>query len=367
MPGKTILVDNVLTTLQKLASFHRKKFGLPILAITGSNGKTTTKELVAAVLSQKFNISFTKGNLNNHIGVPLTLLDMNSTTDIGVVEMGANHPGEIDALCKIASPDYGIITNIGRAHLEGFGSFEGIKRTKSELYNYLEKKGGTIFYNSDDTILKELAEKITNKLSYGITNSAITGKPQHSKPFIKVKINLPDGEIEVKTQLTGIYNFYNIMAAVSVGSYFGVNPSQIKSALQNYIPENNRSQLIEKNGLTIIMDAYNANPTSMQAAIESFVSGFQGHRCLILGDMLELGNYSAQEHNEVIKQIKKYSFEKVFLIGPAFSEAGQNSPFHTFNDTGEFCLYLSQNKLTKCAVLIKGSRGIKLEKVLEYL
>jgi UDP-N-acetylmuramoyl-tripeptide--D-alanyl-D-alanine ligase len=361
------LVEDVLNTLQSLAAYHRAKLRLPVIAVTGSNGKTTTKELIAAVLSQKFNISYTKENLNNHIGVPLTLLEMTDITDMGIVEMGANHPGEIEALCKIADPDFGIITNIGRAHLEGFGSFEGIKQTKAELYKYISLKNGTVFYNQDDLTLKELTLNLSNKISYGSHDADMIGEPVYAPPYLHVNIKLPEETLNINTKLTGMYNFENIMAAACIGSYFGITPSEIAMALQNYQPENNRSQIIKKNELTIVMDAYNANPTSMEAAIESFASGFQGPKCLIIGDMLELGQYTGEEHNKILRQIKKHSFEEVLLVGPAFSEASKGFPFKSFKDTAGLCLYLIENKLNGCAVLIKGSRGIRLEKVLDFL
>ncbi len=365
--GKTILVDDVLQTLQSLATFHRKKLRLPIIAVTGSNGKTTTKELIAAVLSQKFKISFTKENLNNHIGLPLTLLEMTAGTDIGIVEMGANHPGEIETLCKIADPDYGIITNIGRAHLEGFGSFEGIKQTKAELYKYISEKKGTLFYNRNDVILKELTANLPNKISYGTHNADITGEPISTPPYLNVKVNLPGEQLYISTRITGTYNFANIMAAACIGNFFGVSPARISLAIQNYNPENNRSQIIKKRGLTIVMDAYNANPTSMQAAIESFTSTFPEPKCLIIGDMLELGNYADQEHTKILDLIKKHSFKEVFLVGPVFLKASKKYQYRSFADATKLSLFLNKNRLSNCAVLIKGSRGIKLEQVLEFL
>lgn len=365
--GKTILVKNVLKTLQHLANYHRKQLGIPVLAITGSNGKTTTKELIAAILSTKYNIAFTQGNLNNHIGVPLTLLQMDRTTELGVVEMGANHPYEIGELCAIAEPDFGIVTNIGKAHLEGFGSFETIKKTKAELYEHLKKKGGTIFYNSDNPVLTELVAGYTNKVSYGVKNSGFRGQPVLSSPFIRAEVNFHKGVFHLNTQLTGHYNFENVMAAACIGNYFEIDPVQIQAAIKNYRPQNNRSQLIEKNGLKIIMDAYNANPTSMKASIESFVSVFQPPRFLILGDMLELGDQAMDEHSTILNQTKKYHFEAVFLVGPLFKEAAQNYSYNTFSDSEELCRFLTRNPIQKGAVLVKGSRGIHLEKVLEVL
>lgn len=364
---RTILVNNVLETLQQLALLHRKTLGIPILAITGSNGKTTTKELIAVVLSAKFNVSFTSGNFNNHIGVPLTLLAMNEKTEFGIVEMGANHPGEIGELCSIAQPDYGIITNIGRAHLEGFGSFEAIKNTKAELYKFLQNNNGTVFYNKNNPILSKLTQEIRNKVSYGENNANLTGKPVHSPPFVHAEVQFPHEKLVLATNLTGSFNFENVMAAACIGHYFNVAPFDIRTAINNYLPKNNRSQLIEKNELKIIMDAYNANPTSMQASIESFASAFPAPRFLILGDMFELGSQSQEEHAAILSQIKKHPFAGVFLAGPFFSEAAQNYPFHTFPDSGELCRYLAQNPITRGNILIKGSRGVQLEKVLEVL
>lgn len=364
---KTILVENVLQTLQKLAYFHRKKLGIPILGITGSNGKTTTKELIAAILREKYQVAFTQGNLNNHIGVPLTLLSMNKTTEIGVVEMGANHPFEIGELCDIADPDFGIITNIGRAHLEGFGSFEIIKKTKAELYEHLKRKGGTIIYNNDNPVLNELVADYSNKISFGKTNADFTGEPVSSPPYLHAKVNFPKGALYLNTQLTGHYNFENLMAAACIGNFFQVEPLKIQAAIKNYRPRNNRSQLLEKSGLQIIMDAYNANPTSMQVSIESFISAFQQPRFLILGDMLELGDQSLNEHISVLEQTKKHPFEAVFLVGPVFKEAAQDFSYFTFSDVSALCSHLSQNPIKKGYVLIKGSRGIQLEKVIDFL
>lgn len=364
---RTILVANVLEALQKLARYHREKLGMPVIGITGSNGKTTTKELIANVLAKKYNVTFTQGNLNNHIGVPLTLLQMDKSTEIGVVEMGANHPFEIGELCLISKPDFGIITNIGRAHLEGFGSFEVIKKTKAELYEHVMKRNGIVFYNCDNPVLKELVEGYPGKVSFGKTGADFTGQPVNSPPYLHLKVNFPKGVLYINTQLTGNYNFENVMAAACIGNYFQVDPLKIQEAIKEYTPQNNRSQLIEKNGLKIIMDAYNANPTSMQASIESFVSMFSSPRFLILGDMLELGSQSEEEHVSILEQTKKHPFEAVFLVGPIFQKAAQNFPYLTFSDSGELCRYLKQNPLKNGTFLVKGSRGIQLEKVLEVL
>lgn len=365
-PG-TILVGDTLKALQDLAHFHRKQLGIPILAITGTNGKTTTKELIATVLSKKFRLAFTQGNLNNHIGVPLTLLSMTGETEFGVVEMGANHPGEIAALCEIADPDFGIITNIGKAHLEGFGSFEGVKKTKGELYDYIRKKNGTIFYNSDNSILEELGKAIKNRVSFGKSNASFTGEQIQSPPFIHIKAGFPKGFLYLNTNLIGDFNFENVLAAACIGNYFKVDPIDIQAAIKSYAPTNNRSQLVKKGELKIIMDAYNANPTSMKASVESFTANLKGDNYLILGDMLELGEYSETEHNNILGMVKNARLSGVFLVGEEFSRANQKFGFRSFVNVEELCGYLSENKIKNGNLLIKGSRGIRLEKVLEYL
>lgn len=365
---KTILVENALLALQEMASFHRKKLNIPILAVTGSNGKTTTKELMAAVLSKKYRINFTEGNLNNHIGVPLTLLKITKNTEIGVVEMGANHVGEIARLCKLADPGYGLVTNIGRAHLEGFGSLEGVIKAKTELYHYLERNNGTVFFNRDNSILQPFTRDISRKVSYGTTNEAdLSGDPVSAPPFLQVNIHFPEKTLSVKTQLTGNYNFENVMAAACIGHYFHVEPQAIKQAIENYLPANQRSQLVKKNGMKIILDAYNANPTSMQTSIESFCEYFPSPRYLILGDMLELGKDAMSEHAKILKIIKKHPFSEVFLVGPLFTEAAKAFPYKTFQETGLLCSFLEKYPLEKGAVLIKGSRKNQLERVLDSL
>lgn len=361
---KTILVDNVLQTLKDLANLHRRKLGLPILAITGTNGKTTTKELVSAVLSEKFNVCFTQGNLNNHIGVPLTLLKMNSDTEFGVIEMGANHPGEIADLCRIAEPNYGIITNIGKAHLEGFGSFEGVIKTKSELYQYIKNKNGIIFFNSENQLLNKLTRDINYKISYGTNSADFIGELLSSPPFVHIKANFKKGVLYLNTNLTGDYNFENILAAACIGNYFEVDPISIQKALKNYYPQNNRSQLINKNGVKIIMDAYNANPTSMQASIKSFMSNSSTKSYLILGDMLELGEYSKPEHTSILELLNNYSEITVYTVGKNFHEIAPNFNCKSFQNVEMLCSFLQDNPITEGEILIKGSRGIQLEKVL---
>ena len=360
-----MLVENVLETLQKLANYHRRILQIPILGITGSNGKTTTKELIAAVLSRKFKVSFTQGNLNNHIGVPLTLLAMDKTTEFGVVEMGANHPGEIAELCQIADPDFGIITNIGRAHLEGFGSFEGVIKTKGELYDYLDKKNGLVFYNSDNPILNKLSEKLSERISYGKGNAKFVGESIQSPPFIHVKASFKKGVLYLNSNLIGDFNFENILAAACIGNHFGVDPIKIQQAIKAYHPTNNRSQLINKGDIKIIMDAYNANPTSMKASIKSFLDNLKGECYLILGDMLELGNYSKEEHQKIINELPSGIKEKTFLVGPEFLKASSGTEIRSYINVNELSEFLKMNPIKNGNILIKGSRGIQLEKVLD--
>jgi len=364
---KTILVDNVLNTLTELANFHRKKLGIPILAITGTNGKTTTKELVSTVLAQKFNITFTEGNLNNHIGVPLTLLKMNAKTQFGIVEMGANHRGEIKQLCEIAEPDYGIITNIGKAHLEGFGSFEGVKSAKAELFHFLMAKNGRLFYNGNNPILEELIGDYKNKMSFGFKNTDFTGQAVPSSTFLHIKANFKKGVLYLNTNLIGDYNFENIMAAACIGTNFEIDPLIIQKVIKEYQPKNNRSQLIIRGKIKIVMDAYNANPTSMQASIISFLSNNKHDYYLILGDMLELGEYERKEHIQILDLIKDLNPKQVFLVGSIFSEVNSNFDFNTFENVSELNQFLKKNPIKNGNILIKGSRRIQLEKVLESL
>ena len=363
----TLLVNNVLDCLQELANYHRQKLKVPILGITGTNGKTTTKELISTVLSEKYRVTYTQGNLNNHIGVPLTLLQMNVDTEFGVVEMGANHPGEIAMLCKIADPDYGIITNIGKAHLEGFGSFEGVIKTKGELYDYIGKKSGIVFYNRDNQILEEIGRKLPNRISYGQREANLTGEIIQSPPYIHAKVNFAKGVLYLNSKLIGDYNFENILAAACIGNYFEIDPLKIQQAIKNYQPTNNRSQLIVKDDLKIIMDAYNANPTSMSASIKSFSSNNDSNSYLILGDMLELGEYSASEHKQMLELIKEKGFKNVMLVGNEFSKSGNEFGFSVFSNVEELCKYLEKMSIKNGNILIKGSRGIRLEKVLEVL
>jgi UDP-N-acetylmuramoyl-tripeptide--D-alanyl-D-alanine ligase len=364
---RLILVNNALVCLQQLARYHRDQLGLPILAITGTNGKTTTKELIAAVLSKKFITNFTQGNLNNHIGVPLTLLTMNKNTEIGVVEMGANHPGEIKILCEIANPDLGMITNIGKAHLEGFGSFEGVIRTKSEMYNFLKDKGGKCFINADNSILNKQAQGL-EQIKYGQSTSYfMAGELASTDNYLVVKALFPKGWLYLKSKLVGDYNFENLLAAACVGKYFEVDPIMIQKALEEYTPSNNRSQLIRNDKNTIIMDAYNANPTSMMASLQNFANLKNDQKCVILGDMLELGETSQSEHQIIADYIETQDFSSIFLVGPNFMNTIDSDKKKKFDNIELLTNYLKTQPIENKLILIKGSRGIHLEKILELL
>ncbi|MHB9055301.1 MAG: UDP-N-acetylmuramoyl-tripeptide--D-alanyl-D-alanine ligase [Paludibacteraceae bacterium] len=369
-----ILVDNVLETLQKLARYHRKQLGTNIIGITGTNGKTTTKELIASVLKQKFNTHFTQGNLNNHIGVPLTLLQLTSEHEMAVVEMGANHPGEIKILSEIALPDYGIITNVGKAHLEGFGSFEGVMRTKAELYDFVLKNEGKIFLNTGNEYLTTMAEKSGFISGYGvlpyrmdceIENKLATGKIISCSPLLEMQCFTSEGGFDVKTQLIGTYNAENILSAIAIGNYFGLTNEQIRTGIENYRPQNNRSQFTQTDQNKLIIDAYNANPTSMKAAILNFAQMDVPDKTLIIGDMLELGNKSVEEHQIIVDFLNEKRFVDVYLVGKRFQATKNN--FNHFEDVNELKLYLQKNPLKNRFILIKGSHGIHLEKIVKNL
>lgn len=358
-----IYVPDVLKCLQDLANFHRRQFSIPVIGITGTNGKTTTKELLAAVLSAKYKTHFTKGNLNNHIGVPLTLLQMDASTEIAVIEMGANHPGEIAFLCGIAEPGFGLITNVGKAHLEGFGSFEGVKKTKKELYDDVESRQGLIFIHGDNPQLMEMAKYNSKKISYGSSaGNTITARVLDSHPFLSIAYQ----GIEIHSRLPGAYNFENIMAAICIGDYFGVDKEAIKKSLEDYTPSLNRSQFLKTEKNEILMDAYNANPTSMLAAVESFSQHAAPNKYCILGDMFELGNYSFSEHQSLIKKMEGMNLGKIILVGKEFYQA-KNSDFLFFETTEDLKNELIKNPVHGATVLLKGSRGMKLESLLEYL
>ena len=366
-------VNDVLSTLQALANYHRKQLSIPVISITGTNGKTTSKELLNAVLSEKFKVLATKGNLNNHIGVPLTLLNITKVHEIAIIEMGANHVGEIAMLCAIAEPDFGMITNIGKAHLEGFGGFEGVVKTKSELYNFIKQKNGKLFVNAEDELLQKLSDGI-DKVTFGTARDAdFIGKFIESNPFVKLKCKSKkdtqsiDKKNQITTQLVGKYNFQNILAAACIGDYFNVSEEQIKKGLENYVPTNNRSQIIQTKNNFLLLDAYNANPSSMNAAIENFAEMNQPHKMVILGDMLELGDDSAKEHDAIVSLLKNKNLNNALLVGPFFMKSGKLINAKTFSNTDEVVDYLKQNPINNTTVLIKGSRGIKLEKVVEVL
>ena len=363
-----ILVDNCLRTLQQLANYHRRQLGTRIIGITGTNGKTTTKELISAVLSQKYNILYTLGNLNNPIGVPLTLLHLKAEHELGVVEMGASHPGDIKELVEIAEPDYGIITNVGKAHLEGFGSFEGVIRTKGELYDYLRRQGNsTIFIHQDNPYLTQIAWGL-NPVTYGEEdNLYINGHVTGNSPYLTFewKAGKAGERHEVQTQLIGDYNFPNALAAITIGHFFGVEAAKIDRALHEYEPRNNRSQLKKTADNTLIIDAYNANPTSMLAAISNFHNMQAGGKMLILGDMRELGKDSPGEHQKIVDCLQEYGFKDVALVGELFAATRHTYP--TYPDAPALIAELQKNKPCGKTILIKGLNGIKLNTVVDYL
>ncbi|WP_442267238.1 UDP-N-acetylmuramoyl-tripeptide--D-alanyl-D-alanine ligase [Tenacibaculum sp. ZS6-P6] len=353
-----IVVDNVLKTLQKLANYHRKELNIPIISLTGSNGKTTTKELIDVVLNKKFVTNATKGNLNNHIGVPLTLLSMTTETEIGIVEMGANHHKEIAFLSSIAEPDYGYITNFGKAHLEGFGSVQGVIEAKSELYEFLIRNNKKIFVNQNDPIQLEKT-KNANVIYLDDTISFIS-----SNPTVTVLFN----NTNIRTNLIGRYNYDNIACAITIGKYFGVSDELIKNAVESYISNNNRSQVLKMGSNEVILDAYNANPTSMKAALESFYQTITDNKkIVILGDMFELGEKSEEEHQEIANLSNELSFDKVFFIGEHFFQTEIDSKNLKFSNFENFKNYLKQHDIRNCNILIKGSRGMALERVIELL
>ena len=367
---RCILVDDVLQTLQALAKLHRERQVIPFLAITGTNGKTTTKELIYAVLSQKYKCHATKGNLNNHIGVPLTILSMPQDTEIAIIEMGANHQGEIAFLCEIAQPDFGIITNIGKAHLEGFGGFEGVVKTKTELYRYIGKAGGRLFVNADNPLLMESLKAIPSTIiTYGTSDEAACKATfKSAKSNLSFYFEKNDQVYTVQTQLPGAYNFENAVAAVCIGSYFRVDDFDIKEALENYVSTNNRSQFIETKLNELYLDAYNANPSSMQAAVENFAQQ-KGRRnkVLILGGMKELGASSHEEHELLLTFILSKGFTSLFLVGEEFAFANGQKGISWFINTEELKKFLSAEPVKKSFVLIKGSRANRLETLLEVL
>ena len=360
---RLIIVSNVLQTLHQLAKFHRQQFTIPFIAVTGSNGKTTTKELIHSVLSTTFKTYTTKGNLNNHIGIPLTILSIKNDAEIAVIEMGANHQKEIEGYCEYTMPTHGIITNCGKAHLEGFGGEEGVKKAKGELFDYIRKNDGTAFIMNDYGYLREMSKGIHEINTYGTSNADITGIAKTATNFLEVSMTKGVLFETITTNLIGDYNLPNILAAVAIGKYFGVADDQIKNSLENYIPSNSRSQLIEKDGNKIILDAYNANPTSMKAAIENFANEKANEKVLLLGGMMELGKESIAEHQQLIELLKKYSWKNVVLVGGDFSNVLH--PFTFLPDSVAAKKWLKDQHFRGVSLLIKGSRSIQMEKVLE--
>lgn len=361
----SILVEDVLSTLQELSTFHRDFLALPILALTGSNGKTTTKELINVVLSRKFKTKATKGNLNNHIGVPLTLLSFDKETEIGIVEMGANHQKEIEFLCAIAKPDFGYITNFGKAHLEGFGGVEGVIKGKSEMYDYLYKFHKTAFVNFDDKLQVEKTKNIKHfTFSQTMSDADVFIQSVTANPFVEIKIS----DIQINSNLIGIYNANNINAAITIGKYFGVDDFQIKEAIESYTPENNRSQIIKKGNNEIILDAYNANPSSMAVAIENFLNLKSDNKVIIIGDMFELGDSSLEEHDKIISMLVNFANVDCYFVGKDFflnkKEYGHYHFFKSFDDLSK---QLVDNNFSNTLILIKGSRGMALERVLDFI
>lgn len=362
---RTILVNNSLIALQDLAKFHREYLKLPIIALTGSNGKTTTKELIQVVLSKKYNTKATIGNLNNHIGVPLTLLSFTKETEIGIVEMGANHKKEIEFLCELAKPDYGYITNFGKAHLEGFGDIEGVIEAKSEMYQFLSENNKLVFVNLDDTIQVKKT-KLIKRYTFGLNNEKanVNISSIRANPFVEIH----HSNMTISSQLIGLYNANNINAALTIGKYFEVKNIDIKDALENYSPQNNRSQLLSKGTNEIILDAYNANPSSMRVAIENFLQLDNPNKLIILGDMFELGKESNKEHREIINLLQNQGNITCYFIGSEFycNKIVKNS-FNFYKTFDEFSDYLKNSKIENKIILIKGSRGMALERVLTLL
>ncbi|AUC85222.1 UDP-N-acetylmuramoyl-tripeptide--D-alanyl-D-alanine ligase [Polaribacter sp. ALD11] len=352
---KTILVENVLETLQELAKYHRLQLKTPIIALTGSNGKTTTKELINCILSKKYKTTATLGNLNNHIGVPLTLLSMTPKTEIGIVEMGANHQKEIEFLCSIALPDFGYVTNFGKAHLEGFGSIEGVIEGKSELYRFLNKNSKIAFINPNDAI--QVKKTRSTKIVSFLEDIAFL----EANPFVNLSYN----SVQIKSNLIGEYNYTNIVAAITIGNYFKVDYLKIKKAIENYVPTNNRSQIIVKESNHIILDAYNANPSSMKVALENFSKIKETFKTVILGDMFELGAESDKEHQEIVNLADSFSFSNTLYVGANFYKT--NTKNHTFKTFEELKCYINKKPLENQYVLIKGSRGMKLERILNVI
>lgn len=367
---RCILVDDVLTTLQELAKYHRKQLNIPVIGLTGSNGKTTTKELIRAVLAQKYQTFATKGNLNNHIGVPLSVLSLTSEIEIAVIEMGANHQKEIELLCSIAQPTHGLITNVGMAHLDGFGGFEGVKKGKAELYAYLKQHDGTTFLNSNNTHLLEMSENAgLNKIIYYGTNDTdyVAGKLLKTDPFIELSWHNSTADSSIRLNLTGSYNFENVLAAICIGQFFEVSASEINTGLTTYAPNNNRSQITKTEKNTVICDFYNANPSSMEAALNNLDALKASHKTIIIGDMFELGNESAAQHELVAAKAASLKTDLLILIGSHFYALKDQYPAQFFSTPVEAQAFLKAQNLSDSLILLKGSRGMALEQLLPLL
>ena len=357
---KIFYVPSTLDFLQQLALFHRRQLKIPIIGLTGSNGKTTTKELISSVLARKYKTQYTFGNLNNHIGVPLTLLSITKEHEIAVIEMGANHQKEIELLCSLAEPNIGYITNFGKAHLEGFDGFEGVIKGKSELYEYLKQNDQTILVNEVDEIQREKTKNYSKKITFGADDSQY-----YFEKFIENNlVGITYKGQKIQSNLTGDYNFTNICAAVSLGLHFDIDFEEIKSAIENYKPTNMRSQVVEKNGKTLVLDTYNANPSSMALSLNNF-SQFAGSKIVIIGDMLELGEESITEHQKIWELAQSLNLDEIITVGSIFKQV--NPSEKSFKNTDELIEYLKRNPIKNKNILLKGSRGIALEKVIEFL
>ncbi len=363
--NKYILVQNTLAALQQLANYHRRQFTIPFIAITGSNGKTTTKELILSVLSSRFITYATEGNLNNHIGVPLTLLKIKKDAQIAIIEMGANHQKEIAGYCEIATPNYGIITNCGKAHIEGFGGIEGVRKGKGELYDFIRDHDGIIFRNTDLDYLQQMAHDIKQQVTYGSANAQYIGKPLMNDVFLQIAMLTAHTETTIDTHLVGAYNFPNVMVAIAAGLYFGIPIDEIKTALAAYNPDNSRSQWLQKGSNKIILDAYNANPTSMRAAILNFAEANLQNKALWIGGMKEMGTEELNEHRELVALISAYNWQNVILVGKEFEPVKDG--YTWFENSTDAAAYIKKHAPENSAILIKGSRGSKMEILLEAL
>jgi len=364
LSNKIVYVEDSVKALQELANYHRRTLNAKIIAITGSNGKTTSKEILLNVLKSKYNTIATKGNLNNHLGVPLTLLSMNKDTEIGIIEMGANHLKEIEALCKIAEPDYGYITNFGNAHLEGFKTIEGVIKGKSELYEYLKSNSKLIFYNSQNNTQSNVIGEYTNSFSYGINAN---DDCQLTKVKSSDNIQVSYKNKTISSKIYGDYNFDNICIAIAIGDFYNIDFEDIKKGVENYLPDNNRSQITTKESNTIILDAYNANPTSMDLAIKSFEKLKHTNKVIIAGDMFELGEESNKYHQQIVNYLESTSNIEIFIVGVNFSKTNHSNKIKSLVTTYELITDLMKLKIKNSSILIKGSRGMELEKVIKYI